>query len=140
VRQQVVQLPPNVSGQLLHHSAAAKSGGVELLLAPSELGHVKFQMHQEADSVRVVLSAERPETLDLLRRNSDQLLQEFKQAGFSGASLSFGQWEQQGKSPNTPSQTAVLFDEDFIVAAPSVPRPASTANALPSGQGLDLRL
>lgn len=134
------QFAPAIFKQLAPHSTKAKSGEVELLLAPAELGNVKFQIHQQADSVRVVLSAERPETLDLLRRNSEQLLQEFKQAGFSGASLSFGHWDQQGK----PSQTAVpmqgLSDEDFITAPQPFAPPNVKTPTLSSGLGLDLRL
>jgi flagellar hook-length control protein FliK len=131
---------PEVFKQLLPYSAAAKSGGMELSLSPIELGQVKFQIHQSADAVRVVLSAERSETLELFKRNSEQLLQEFKQAGFSGASLSFGQWNQQEKTAQTPAQPVTLFDEDLGVAAPILPRPTNTPTALPSGQGLDLRL
>jgi Flagellar hook-length control protein FliK len=131
---------PEVFKQLLPYSAAAKSGGMELSLSPIELGQVKFQIHQSADAVRVVLSAERSETLELFKRNSEQLLQEFKQAGFSGASLSFGQWNQQEKTAQTPAQPVTLFDEDLGVAAPILPRPTNIPTALPSGQGLDLRL
>jgi hypothetical protein len=134
------QLAPAIFKQLAPHSTLAKSGAVELLLAPAELGNVKFQIHQQADSVRVVLSAERPETLDLFRRNSEQLLQEFKQAGFSGASLSFGQWDQQGKPTHTATPTPAFFDEDFVAVVQPIPPPLVKTSALPSGRGLDLRL
>jgi hypothetical protein len=131
---------PAVFEQLAPHSAAAKAGATELSLSPIELGQVKFQIHQTGDSVRVVLSAEKSETLDLLRRNSEQLLQEFKQAGFSGASLSFGQWNQQDRSAQSAVQQAALFDEDFVMDSPILSRPINNQTALPLGQGLDLRL
>ncbi len=129
-----------VPAQFLHHAAAAaKTGGVDVLLQPEELGHVKFQIQQHGETVRILLSAERPETLDLLRRHSDQLLQEFRQSGFSQASLNFGQWGQQQKSPMPQPELAALFDADIVEAHPTsrlLPAPA----AAPSGQGLNLRL
>lgn len=128
-----------VPAQLLPHHAAAQTGGVDVLLHPEELGHVKFQIQQHGETVRILLSAERPETLDLLRRHSDQLLQEFRQSGFSQASLDFGHWGQQQRSPPPPAESAALFDAD--AREPVVPaRPATPPAAIPSGQGLNLRL
>ncbi|MES2435845.1 MAG: flagellar hook-length control protein FliK [Pseudomonadota bacterium] len=132
-------LPATVPAQLIHHAAAAKTGGVDVLLQPEELGHVKFQIQQHGDTVRILLSAERPETLDLLRRHSDQLLQEFRQSGFSQASLNFGQWGQQQRSPPPPPVLVALFDADFTEAPPPQ-RPPPAASATSSGQGLNLRL
>lgn len=134
------QFVPTVFKQLLPHSLAAKFGAVELSLAPTELGHVKFQIHQQPDSVRVVLTAERPETLDLLRRNAEQLLQEFKHAGFSDASLSFGQWDQRGKPAPTPAEAVAVFDDDFVSDSANLPTRHISPNILPAGQSLDLRL
>ena len=128
-----------VPAQLLPHHAAAKTGGVDVLLQPEELGHVKFHIQQHGETVRILLSAERPETLDLLRRHSDQLLQEFRQSGFSQATLNFGQWGQQQRSPSPPAELAALFDADAAEAV-STPRPAAPTPAAPSGQGLNLRL
>lgn len=132
-------LPAAVPAQLMQHTTAAQSGGVEVLLQPAELGHVKFQMQQQGDTVRVVLTAERAETLDMLRRHADQLLQEFRQAGFSQASLSFGQWGQQQKSTAAPPERPALFDENVAEAAAAPRHPPSPAAAI-SGQGLNLRL
>ena len=130
---------PAVPAQLIRHLAAAQTGAVDVLLQPEELGHVKFQIQQQGDSVRILLSAERPETLDLLRRHSDQLLQEFRQSGFSQASLSFGQWDQQQRSPAPPPELVAQFDADFV-EAPAAPRPPPVAVNATSGQGLNLRL
>ena len=136
-------LPPAlataVPAHLLHHTAAAKTGGVEVLLQPEELGHVRFQILQHGETVRILLSAERPETLDLLRRHSDQLLQEFRQSGFTQASLNFGQWGQHQRSPPPPPELVAVFDADFV-QAPPMPRPTSPAAVAPTGQGLNLRL
>lgn len=131
--------PPAIPTQLIRHLAAAQTDAVDVVLQPEELGHVKFQIQQQGESVRILLSAERPETLDLLRRHSDQLLQEFRQSGFSQASLSFGQWGQQQRSPAPPPELVALFDADFV-EAPVAPRPPPITAAAASGQGLNLRL
>lgn len=128
-----------VPAQLLHHAPAAKTGGIDVLLQPEELGHVRFQIQQHGETVRILLSAERPETLDLLRRHSDQLLQEFRLSGFSQASLNFGQWGQQQRSPTPPPELATLFDADRL-EAPTTPRHSPTPAAASSGQGLNIRL
>ncbi len=89
-----------ISAQIMPLVQAAQSGPVELVLSPAELGQLRFEILQRGDQVQIVLSAERPETMDLLRRNGDQLLADFRNAGFAGASLDFGQWGtgQDGKT------------------------------------------
>ena len=132
-----MSLPNTVPAQLIHHAGAAQTSAVDVLLKPEELGHVKFQIHQQGDSVRITLSAERPETLDLLRRHSDQLLQEFRQSGFSQASLSFGQWGQQQRSAPPPAEFTAARDAD--TEKPTIVAPNAAA-AAPYGGGLNLRL
>ncbi|GLS85176.1 hypothetical protein GCM10010873_01490 [Cypionkella aquatica] len=130
-------MPTSVPLQLVQHLSSAALSPVEVLLSPEELGHVKFQLHQNGDTVRVVLSAERPETLDMLRRHSDQLLQEFRQAGFSQASLDFGQWSQRSRASPPPKQAPALTDETTTHIAPRQSHPSATAA---TGRGLNLRL
>jgi len=112
----ILPLPPRLSAGLVTLAKTTPNGPVAILLNPEELGHLRFEIHQKADQLRVVLSVERPETMDLLRRNADQLLGEFKAAGFSGATLSFGQWDQHSSDPRAPP-------------APPAPPPASQDRA-----------
>lgn len=134
-------LVPKLAAQIVPLAQRAEAGPVEVLLHPEELGSVRFQIHQHGDSVRVVLCVERPETLDLVRRHADQLMQEFRQAGFSGATLSFGSWAQQGGQPDTPSPPpAMLRPEDLSFIAPAATRAATVSAAQYGGHGLNLRL
>lgn len=129
-------LPPTVPMALMVHAPQAALGPVEVVLNPEELGKLRFEIHQQGDQVRVVLTVERPETLDLLRRHADQLVQEFRAAGYSGASLSFGNWG--GQQGGTSGQTA-QSEPDFVVAdTPHLP-PPHPRNFAPS-TGLNLRL
>ena len=131
-------MPANLHSQLLTHVPSALQKQVEVLLAPEELGHVKFQIRHIGDSVSVFLSAERPETMDMLRRNGEDLLREFRQAGFSGASLDFGQWGQQQKPSQQPPAAFALPDEFSL--APPIARPAPTLVSAGQAQGLNIRL
>ncbi|MDJ0638086.1 MAG: flagellar hook-length control protein FliK [Paracoccaceae bacterium] len=83
-------------------------GMVELRLQPEELGRVRMTMLQSDLGMVVQISAERPETLDLMRRNIDMLEAELADRGFSDLSFSFEQeTEQQGQhagSERVPSE------------------------------------
>lgn len=121
---------PQLAAQILPHSPAAKTGPIEVVLNPAELGHVRFEIHQKGEHVQVVLSAERPETLDLLRRNGEQLAAEFRNAGFAGASLSFGQWGRSSDG-QPPASFVANSDDDFlpVVLPPAAKPPMAQDNS-----------
>lgn len=74
-------------GQAVAGSASAVT---ELRLTPEELGLVRIELQTEGEKVSVTLIAERAETLDLLRRHSERLISELRNAGFSQLDLGFG--------------------------------------------------
>ncbi|MDT8858000.1 flagellar hook-length control protein FliK [Paracoccaceae bacterium Fryx2] len=136
-RAEAQALPPTVAPALIEAVRQSPGGPVELTLAPEELGRLRMTLHQDGDSIRVTLLVERAETLDLLRRHGDQLWQEFRQAGFTGGSLSFGQWGGQG-TRNHPPQSADAPPDPapHASAAPPAATPARTVG----DTGLDLRM
>lgn len=84
-------LPQNVAKQM---AAAMRAGGessAELHLSPSELGRVRISLSSSEAGMVVTILAERPETLDLMRRHADQLAREFYEIGYEAAEFSFGQ-------------------------------------------------
>jgi hypothetical protein len=113
------------------------SGSVEttLTLAPAELGQLSLQITTEGDAVSVLFQAERPETLDLLRRHADLLLTDLRQAGIDNATLGFGGWGG-GRSPGDASPR---FQSDQADPASASAAPAAHPRAAKAG-GLDLRL
>lgn len=133
-----------LSAQLLPFAQAAQSGPVQVLLSPVELGQLRFEIQHRGEGVQILLSAERPDTLDLLRRNSDQLLADFRNAGFSGASLAFGGWGGAGQGQSAPPS----HEPDFQTDAPDTPQvlaqPAiafgQTKPLLDPSRSLNLRL
>ncbi|WP_128254885.1 flagellar hook-length control protein FliK [Falsirhodobacter deserti] len=60
--------------------------------AEDHQGRVQVTLHREGEDWRVVVSADNPETLDLMRRHADMLQQDLARQGFAGAQLDFSEW------------------------------------------------
>jgi len=129
-------LPEQTAPALVQAVSQTGANTVELVLTPEDLGKLRFELTQTGDQMRIHLIVERPETLDLLRRNADQLLSEFRQAGFAGATLSFGQGGQ-GAQHQPPAAQAPAA-QTTTPAPPEHHAPAPMPQS--SGGGLDLRL
>ncbi|MBC2836092.1 flagellar hook-length control protein FliK [Gemmobacter straminiformis] len=125
------ELPPGVPAALVQQAQTGTEGPVTVMLSPEDLGPLRFEMQGRGDAIHVALVVERPETLDLLRRHSDQLVAEFRQAGFAGASFSFsGTGGQERGVPHPRHYRAAESDGEIVTVKPR--RPAR--------DGLDLRL
>jgi flagellar hook-length control protein FliK len=124
-------LPASLPNDLAALISARPDGPVDLQLFPEELGHLRLSLTQDGDLLRVTIQAERAETLDLLRRHSDTLMDEIRMAGFSGGSFSFSGW--QGAAPD-----ARQAPENASLADPAAPPPQPATRLAHSG--LDLRL
>lgn len=95
--------PRPVLQQLLDASVRAIERPVDLHLNPEELGRVRISITMSDGVITMTVLAERSETLDLMRRHSDQLAQELRQLGYGTINFSFGQREG-GKDERTDSQ------------------------------------
>lgn len=93
-------LPQTLVADLSAIITAEPDGPVELSLSPEELGRLKVSLWADMDGLRVMVQAERTETLDLLRRNADLLTEELRLAGFSGGSLDFSGWKDPESGPS----------------------------------------
>jgi flagellar hook-length control protein FliK len=112
----------------------AKSGrDIEVRLDPEELGRVRITVHPREAGLFIALAVERPETLDLLRKNADELMSNLQEFDLSGATLEFSQEDDSPSSDtqhNGPEETPLQFS--------ATPHPVS---APPAADGrLDLRL
>ncbi len=121
-------LPYQIAVPLLAVAAQSpgQPGQVEVILSPQELGPVRLEFRTVGDTLHVLLATERPETLDLMRRHGDALVAELRQAGYAGASLSFGHWgqSQRGSRPApTPAFAIATVDNatDLPISMPSRP-------------------
>ena len=109
-----------VTNQIVQLFARATAEGtVEVRLQPEELGRVRLALSPVEAGVTVHISAERQDTLDLLRRHVDLLANDLLSQGYENLSFSFGQGNAQHKFDDQTDTTATASDgpgvlvEDF---------------------------
>ncbi|MGR3661748.1 MAG: flagellar hook-length control protein FliK [Paracoccaceae bacterium] len=107
---------------------------VEIALNPEELGRVRIALSHLDTGLTVAISAERPETLDLMRRHIEQLAAEFRRLGYENIGFEFsgGDANSSGQS-ETESQSS--SDQMTDTPDPKTLSPVSTQTT-----GLDIRL
>ncbi len=137
--------PPMPVPQLVARLAAALNPGAEgeteLALSPEELGHVRVKLKPDAanpERLVVMITFERPETLDLFRRHAGELADAFRSAGYAGADIGFGQ--QGDRQPGTDGRgggTGQVFDG---ISRPDPAAPSHASPRLLGAASLDLRL
>ncbi|PHP28332.1 hypothetical protein CJ301_06255 [Limimaricola cinnabarinus] len=133
--------PPPVAQQLAAAITGTAEGRIEIRLDPEELGRVALQLQTDGDRISLVITAERSETSELLRRHLHELAQDFRAMGYRSVDLGFGgqngahdrsggaERARSGAGAGPPLQDA----ED---ETPAAPIPSSG----PVGAGLDLRM
>jgi hypothetical protein len=124
-----------LAAQITTYASQGQAGTVELALAPEELGKIKLILTPDGDNLRVVIQAERAETMELLRRSTDGLLADMRQSGFANTSLSFGGWgdgDDAADQRNKQSHAVLLNTE------PEQPTPHQII--IRKTSGLDLRV
>ncbi|HHX88173.1 MAG TPA: flagellar hook-length control protein FliK [Paracoccus sp.] len=111
-------------------------GRFELSLSPTELGKVDMLLQDGENRLTLFINAERPETMELIRRHISLLEQELRQMGLGTLSLQLGNGGSadagpgHGSGPQRDTQDAEL--------APPLP-PARPPQRV-TGDHLDLRM
>ncbi|MFG6079583.1 flagellar hook-length control protein FliK [Paracoccus litorisediminis] len=118
--------PREILRQIAQQLPATDQNQIEITLTPDELGKVRMVV-SSGDTVAITVYADNRDTLDLLRRNSDMLARELKDAGFADASLSFGERGEGGQrnpwSENTAGRGAERsLTEPMTEIAPTAAR------------------
>ena len=114
---------------------------VEVTLSPEELGRVRMTLTTSDSGLTLAMVVDRPETLDLMRRNIEHLAKDFRDLGFQNLSFSFAQGHDPG--PQAKPQPAASGDGDTSRPGPEIdPRPASapTSTVSSPGKGVDIRV
>ncbi len=107
---------------------------VEVALNPEELGRVRIALTSLDTGLSVAIIAERPETLDLMRRHIEQLETEFRQLGYEDIGFEFsGGDTQSSEHPESTNQPA--SDQMTDIPDPQTPSPISAQT-----NGVDIRL
>ena len=126
--------PPPAERQIAAAILSSGSGRTEILLDPQDLGRVRLSLEGNEAGLVVTIQAERSETADLLRRNADLLMQEFRDAGYADLSFSFS---DRGEPADHPEPTD---DRPRAIAAEAAVAPPPTSPGLRGSALLDLRL
>ncbi|MBL4813634.1 MAG: flagellar hook-length control protein FliK [Rhodobacteraceae bacterium] len=79
-----------LAAQLASNMPKSNGQTTEIMLTPEELGRVRLSLHSVGDKVVVMIAAERPETVELMRRHMDELERELRAEGFEDVSFEFG--------------------------------------------------
>lgn len=117
---------------------------MELRLQPEELGRVSMTMTQDGAGLSVALAADRPETMDLIRRHIDLLAEDLRRLGYATVSFSFdgGSDQRSHRDPDASDVADNRLNETDAVAHADAPRdgllPDSPATT--SAAGMDIRL
>ena len=129
---------------IVHQVVAALSkpveGAVQIRLDPPELGRIVLHITATDVGNMAVVSADKPEILDLMRRNENLLNAELETAGYSDLSFEFSQHstpEDTDKEPETPVLLAGAENASSI----DVQSENEPGQNIPVGQTtLDIRL
>ncbi|MEM6565340.1 MAG: flagellar hook-length control protein FliK [Pseudomonadota bacterium] len=133
------ETPHLIARQMAEVLQRMPDGPVEIALSPKELGRVRMSITAAEAGITVSVIAERPETLDLMRRNVDDLARDFQSLGYESVSFSFNDspseqafdMNQNGDGDKHTSHMLDAFTEETPVA--SAPLQLATT-------GVDIRL
>ncbi|WP_344843623.1 flagellar hook-length control protein FliK [Celeribacter arenosi] len=134
-------LPPRIAAQLLQGARELADRPMEITLAPEELGKVRMTLQVgDNGAVHLLIAAERGETLDLMRRNTDLLMEQFRDLGVKDGGFSFQSFggnssngEGGGDSRGDTPPTANIAAE---ISSPSEPLRVQ----LDGRTGIDIRV
>lgn len=82
-------LPVQVARQLADALQNAGQRPVDIALNPEELGRLRLALSTTEAGMAVQITAERPDTIELMRRHITELAQEFRQLGYADISFTF---------------------------------------------------
>ena len=136
----------HIATQVAQAAHQQPNGASDITLNPKELGHVRLNLQSIDSTMFVQITAERPETAELMRRHIDSLAQEFRNLGYQDVSFSFaGRQGGNGYYGAPPDPNAGTGDTRNTRPDPGSDIPADRfmprrTAAQTGGAGLDLRL
>lgn len=117
--------PRPVVQQVAEALVTSRADRTEIALSPEELGRLRV-VFTGPDRTHVTIWAERPETLDLVRRNADLLAQQLADAGIGGGSMEFRRddrpegWGMQARDTGTNGDGAAPAPTESLRLSPRV--------------------
>ena len=130
-------VPVQIAQQIAVSVSVSESGHTELRLNPEELGRVRLSLSGAEGGLTVSITAERPETADLLRRHMDSLAREFAALGYGDVGFHFEGESREDRAHDHPGGQAAGAPDPTPIDATD-PQPPRRRIVL--GGGLDLKL
>ncbi|MFY0682070.1 MAG: flagellar hook-length control protein FliK [Thalassovita sp.] len=99
---------PTVTHPVLQHllnTDLRTAQRTEITLSPEELGKLRLIVQPSENGVVIALQAERPETLELMRRHAEMLTQELRSAGYTSVEFEFSTNDQSQRRTSAGKQT-----------------------------------
>lgn len=113
---------------------------MEIQMSPEELGRVRMALSTSESGVTLVITAERPETLDLMRRHIDQLAQDFRRMGYENIGFEFRNGGSGAQGGHTGSGKSVDLQSDLDGNATPQETESTATQPRSATSGLDLRV
>ena len=97
IQREVSVVPTRITQSIADAARAlALDRPVEITLNPEELGRVRLGLQAAEQGMVVTINVERPETLELLRRNIELLAEQLREIGYQDLEFSFEQsWQDE---------------------------------------------
>lgn len=135
-RARAAAIGEDVGIAIVRHADSGSGDVLVIRLDPAELGKIEVRLRMdEARQLSAEVTADQPATLDLLRRDSDNLTRALNDAGFRADDQSlrfdnrgFGQSDQQAQQGRRIASRAYLNDGD-AANAQSTPTPVQVRSA-----------
>lgn len=128
----------NVVPQIAEAIRTANGTTIEVSLSPEELGKLRIAMSPSDNGMVVQITAERPDTIDLIRRNIELLAQDLRNGGFTDLQFSFG--DEAAQRDARPDSLPAVDPVDDIGVPPSEAIASRAAQVNGRTDNLDLRL
>ena len=122
--------------QILRHlptTEIAKPQQYEIELSPRELGHVKITMVPTEANMNILISCERDETSNLLRRNLNELTQDMHEIGYANVDIEFGHGSDDTSKGQQFSASQRSDTQNEAATTPA-------SNQIMQGGGVDLKI
>lgn len=134
------EIPSGIARQIADMMQRAPDRAIELALSPAELGSVRMKMTPAEMGMVVSIFAERPETLELMRRNIESLEQAIANLGYEDVAFSFDTSGGQSASSDQGDPEQPLLEAEAEQAIIKKSEPAMTVAQHVIESGLDVRI